>query len=317
MINRSWKWWLQLLVTVLVITFVAIAFWRPLEQLHERQVSWSSPWLVLAGIAYAIGLCCSLAFWWLALTGLGQHPNPHRVPWAYFLGHLAKYVPGKALVVLLRTVIVRGPQCRTEVAAVSVIYDTILFMAVGAIFAGLIVLIGGPLGEHLRYWHVLLLIGALVPLAFPPVFNGIMQRLTAPLRRLPDGTHAPFPRLSLRLLLIGLGLQTCGVVLLGASLAATIKSVRPDVEVIPMLPELVAKLAAATVLGFVIPTPAGLGTREYALMLMLQDDLGPDFAALVPLITRLTWLVTECLIVAVLIPFRHSTGPSDLRSAER
>jgi uncharacterized membrane protein YbhN (UPF0104 family) len=83
-----------------------------------------------------------------------------------------------------------------------------------------------------------------------------------------------------------------------------------------MLPELVAKLAAATVMGFVIPTPAGLGTREYALMLMLQDDLGQDFAALVPLLTRLTWIVTECVIVVILFPFRRSSRPRDLPPAK-
>jgi uncharacterized membrane protein YbhN (UPF0104 family) len=316
MSKRSWKWWLQVVVTLLVIAFVAVAFWRPLQQLHDRQVSWNLSWLIVAGVVYLAGLCCSLTFWWLALIGLGQHPDPHRVPWAYFLGHLAKYVPGKALVVLLRTVIVRGPNCRTEVAAVTVVYDTILYMAVGAVFAGLIVLIGGPLGEHLRYWHVLLLILCLVPLALPPVFNALMHRLTAPLRRLPDGTHAPFPRLSLKLLLIGLGLQTACIVFLGSSLAAVIKSVRPDLDTLPMLPELVAKLAAATVMGFVIPTPAGLGTREYALMLMLQDDLGQDFAALVPLLTRLTWIVTECVIVVILFPFRRSSRPRDLPPAK-
>jgi uncharacterized membrane protein YbhN (UPF0104 family) len=138
-----------------------------------------------------------------------------------------------------------------------------------------------------------------------------MRRLTAPFRRLPDGTHAPFPRLGLGLLGVGLVLQTCCFLLVTISLAAVIASVRSDFDVWARLPGLTAKLAAATVLGFVIPTPAGIGTREWALAKMLTDDLGADYAVLAAILTRLVWIVAECLIVSFLFPFRYraAAGP--------
>jgi glycosyltransferase 2 family protein len=315
-LTPRWKLLLQLFTTVLVIVFVAIAFWKPLQQLMQHDLDINEGYLFYAGLAYVIGILFSATFWWLSLRSLDQKPEPLKLIWAFFLGHLAKYVPGKALVVLLRTVLVRGPHCRLEVAATTVVYETVVFMAVGALLAALVVLIGGPLGDHLNYYHVAMLLAGAVPLMIPPLFNAIMQRLTAPLRKLPDGKHAPFPRLGFKILTLGVILQTCCSIMLGVSLAFVILSVRGDIvnEVWSMLPALVAKLAAATVLGFVIPTPAGLGTREWAIMVLLQDQIGLDYAALVALVIRLTWLVTECLVVSLLFAIRMATPKTDVAS---
>jgi uncharacterized membrane protein YbhN (UPF0104 family) len=280
----------SVVVTALVVTFVVIAFWRPLTQLSQFDFRVDYSWLVLAGIIYVLGVSCSLTFWYLSLRGLGQRPPPLTVSWAYFLGHLAKYVPGKALVVLVRTVLLRGPRCRTDVAAVTVVYETFLYMAVGAALAGVVVLVYGPLADHLQYRHVIILLAALVPLVIPWVFNRVMSRLTAPFRKQPDGTELPLPKFGVRLMALGILLQVCCCVFVALSLGAVIRAVRPDFDLWPALPGLTAKLAAAIAVGFVIPTPAGLGTREYALKLMLEDDLGEAVAVLVPLLTRLTWL---------------------------
>lgn len=304
-LTPRWKLLLQLAVTLLVVVFVAIAFWKPLQELWEHDVDWREEYLVAAGVAYLIGLSFSLGFWWLSLRSLEQQPAPLQVAWAYFIGHLAKYVPGKALVVLLRTVLIKGPFCRLEVAATTVIYETVVFMAVGALLATGVVLIRGPMGEHLNYVHIAMLLAGAVPLMIPPLFNAIMQRLTFPLRKLPDGTHAPFPRLGMKILGLGVLLQTCCSIMIGVSLGLVILAVRPDVNPWPMLPELVAKMAAATVLGFVIPTPAGLGTREWAIMVLLKDQVGSDYAVLIALLMRLTMLLTECAAVVLLLPLRR------------
>lgn len=303
--SPRWKLLFQIVTTLVVLVFVFMAFWKPIQQLADHPVDVRESYLVAAGLVYLLGLCFSLAFWWLSLLSLGQHPVPMKLFWAYFLGHLAKYVPGKALVVLLRTVLIRGPRCRLEVAATTVVYETVVFMAVGAILAAAVVLIQGPLTEHLNYWHVAMLLGGAVPLMIPPLFNAIMRRLTSPLRKLPDGTHAPFPQLGMKILLLGVLLQTCCIILMGASLALTIQAVRPGYNPWPILPELVAKLATATVLGFVVPTPAGIGTREWAIWVLFKDQLGDEYAVLLSLLLRLTWLVSECAIAALLFPFRN------------
>jgi uncharacterized membrane protein YbhN (UPF0104 family) len=287
-------------VTVLVITFVVIAFWRPLNELRQYDLRFDFTWLVIAGVTYVLGISCSLLFWYLSLRWLGQSPSGLTVTWAYFLGHLAKYVPGKALVVLVRTVLLRGPRCRTDVAAVTVVYETFLYMAVGAVLAAVVVLVYGPLADQLQYRHVIILLAALVPLVIPWVFNRIMARLTAPFRRQADGSEVPLPKFGARLLTLGIVLQLGCCIFVALSLGAVIRSIRPEFDLWPALPGLTAKLAAAIAVGFVIPTPAGLGTREYALKLMLEDDLGEAIAVLVPLLTRLAWLVSEVVVVLAL-----------------
>jgi uncharacterized membrane protein YbhN (UPF0104 family) len=317
----SWKLVGQIAVTVLVVTFVAIAFWRPLSGLSEHDFSWSGQRMHIAsglawgGATYLSALCCSLAFWWIAMLRLGQRPAAGLVPFAYFAGHLAKYVPGKALVVLLRAFLVRGPGCRVDIAAVTVIYDTLIFMAVGAVLAASVVFVRGPFGEDLTYWHIGLLLAALVPLAIPPIFNAIMRRLTAPFRRLPDGTHAPLPGLGNGLLALGFVLQSGCMVLSALSMGLVIAAVRPDFDPWVHLPALTAKLAAATVLGFIIPTPAGIGTREWALAKMLQADLGETYAALAAILTRLTWIASEGAMVGVLFLMRMGQKRANSRPA--
>ena len=54
---------------------------------------------------------------------------------AYYVGHLGKYVPGKALVVIIRTGLISGPRVDTTVAAVSIFIETLTMMAVGAFLA--------------------------------------------------------------------------------------------------------------------------------------------------------------------------------------
>jgi glycosyltransferase 2 family protein len=309
--KARWKTVFSLAVTVIVLTFVVIAFWKPLQELEQYDIRWEVSWLVFAGVVYIAGLAFSVTFWWISLRRLGQHPPGRSVVWAYYLGHLAKYVPGKALVVVVRTLLIRGPKCRGDVAAVTVVYETFLYMAVGAVLAGVVVAVYGPLAEHLQSWHVALLLAGLVPLVIPWVFNAVMSRLTAPFRRLPEGGHTPLPKFGLGLLGTGILLQTMCCVFVALSLAAVIRSVRPEFDLWSNLPALTAKFSAAMVLGFIIPTPAGLGTREYALKLLLEDDLGSAFAALVPLLTRLTWLIAECVAVAILWPLRFQRSHSN------
>ena len=81
-LTPRWKLIFQIAVTLLVVVFVTIAFWKPLQQLaqHDLQIHYGP--LVAAGAVYTFGLCCSVTFWWLSLLSLGQRPVPIRVPWA-------------------------------------------------------------------------------------------------------------------------------------------------------------------------------------------------------------------------------------------
>src|SRR6185295_9842440 len=56
---------------------------------------------------------------------------------AYFLGHLGKYVPGKAVSVILRVAAVRRWVPTMRIALISTLLETLTMMAVGAFLAAL------------------------------------------------------------------------------------------------------------------------------------------------------------------------------------
>ncbi|MEZ6046842.1 MAG: hypothetical protein R3C11_14940 [Planctomycetaceae bacterium] len=58
------------------------------------------------------------------------------VPWgaairAHYCGHLGKYVPGKALVLVIRTALVKNAGCPPALAALTATCETLMMMGTG------------------------------------------------------------------------------------------------------------------------------------------------------------------------------------------
>src|SRR5262245_43426146 len=105
---RRWLGWLLRLV---VLAFVCIGVSGTVRNAlaHLSQHDWHvhSGWLIGAGVLYVVGLAPIAWFFQRALAALG-YPTPFSAALrAYFLGHVGKYVPGKAIAVLMRVVGVR------------------------------------------------------------------------------------------------------------------------------------------------------------------------------------------------------------------
>ena len=75
---------------------------------------------------------------------MGQEAGVWESLRAYIIGHLGKYVPGKALVVILRTGLIRSHRVNTSLAAVSVFYETFSLMTAGMIVAIFVLLMWFP-----------------------------------------------------------------------------------------------------------------------------------------------------------------------------
>ena len=78
-------------------------------------------------------------FWHRILRALGQNVGFWTALRAFYIGHLGKYVPGKAMVVILRAGMIRGPGVDASLAVVSVFFETLTMMSVGALLAAGIV----------------------------------------------------------------------------------------------------------------------------------------------------------------------------------
>src|SRR5687767_13973789 len=140
--RRRRKKWLVAALKLAVVLLLAWAIRRTLadawNELAAAPFVIRPEWLVAAGILYLIGLLPCGWFWHRVLVRLGQSPGWLASQRAYFIGHLGKYVPGKALVVVLRAGLVRSDPVDGTVSAASVFIETLTQMAVGAFVAAAI-----------------------------------------------------------------------------------------------------------------------------------------------------------------------------------
>ncbi len=256
-------------------------------------------WLVAAGLLYLASLFPSALFWHGVLRALGQQPRLMQTIRAYYIGHLGKYVPGKALVVVLRTGLVRGPQVDTAVAAASIFYETLTMMAVGS-FVG-----GGALAIWFRHqtWLMLVAIGMMLVSGLPtlpPIFRRIVAIAAG--RRIDPAVLTRFGQISFRLLVLGwLGIAI-GWCLNGLSLYLVIGA--SGFEITPEVGEklLLCTIAGAlsVVAGFLSLIPGGAVVREAVLIALLPPYFGQIAAVVSALVARLVSLVAELAISVIL-----------------
>jgi glycosyltransferase 2 family protein len=311
--SRVRKWLLflaKLAVFALLLWFVRDTFAKALDQISRQPWRFSPLWLVLAATLYATSLVPSGWFWFRTLRALGQEVRPRDALRAFGVATLGKYVPGKAMVVILRTAMVCGHRVQIGVVAASVFVETLTMMAVGAFLAaGLLLwkLSDGSLRLDDRLNPPVLVCSAFLMTmvvglpTFPPVF-----RRLAGLARV--GRSDPTVTEKLR----GLGFGTLGMgwgaaivswSLLGGSLWATFRAIGVEgPSLMPGLANYVAAMALATVAGFLAMLPAGLGVRDIVLVGSLVMLLGVEEgqALLAAGLLRIVWLVAEVAIAGTL-----------------
>ncbi len=305
--SSAWLGRLKLVVRAVVIALVVWGVWYTVQKaarsLQEEEFAWSDlarldvRWLLAAGAIYLAGLAPACWFWRQVLRALGQRPMTLPLVRAYFIGHLGKYVPGKALVVVLRTGLIRGAGVDATTAAVSVFVETLTMMAVGAGFAAALLAALYREQRGLLVLGVAMALGAGIP-TLPPIFRRLVMILQV--KRLNPQIESALRGLDWRLALGGwtaLGLGWC---LLGASLAAVLQSI-PGVEVqTSQAPLIAATVALAMVAGFLSLIPGGLGVRELVVIPLLAPVYGHGTAIVSAVLLRLIWLIAELSASSIL-----------------
>ena len=275
-------------------------------------------WVAASIAAYLAGLCFSGLFFGRVLknspTPVGYLPALR----AYLISHLAKYVPGKALVVVVRAGLVVPYGARAVSAGFATLYETLVFMATGGMLAAIVFAGNGRSALPIAFvkgWKTSAPIDliALAPgigffiLTTPWVFPKIARLVTFPFKE--SVGESAIPRITWMLLLEGMVLSTISWAFLGASLAAILKGISfledmPNIA-FNLWPIGTAAVALSTVAGFVIAVaPGGLGVREWVVGHTLTPYLGTNRALIAALGLRLAWLGAEIFIAAVLIPLR-------------
>jgi hypothetical protein len=227
---------------------------------------------------------------------------------AYYISHLGKYVPGKALVVVLRAGLSAPFGARPATAAFATVYETVVMMASG----GLIAAIGfaTPPVQGLALGAGLGLGLTFLILVEPRIFPRLSKLLSIPFRGV--GSDA-FPHYSHRLLGEGLLWSSCGWIFLGLSQVAVIAAVMGRLPALEVWPAIIGGVALATVAGFAVAVlPAGLGVREWVLMVALKPAIGESLAVVSTLVLRLVWVVGEATAAAALGFLRPRLVPTNV-----
>lgn len=321
--RRRWILALAKLVVVgLLLWAVSGTLMDAWQQLHKYSWKFQPGWLIFSGGLYILGLLPAGLFWHRALRALGQDAGLAETLRAYYVGHLGKYVPGKAMVIIIRAGLIQSQRVSPTLAGASVFLETMTMMAVGAFLAAAI--LGVAFRHETAYLcgAVAMVVMAGLP-TLPPVFRLLVRSVGI-------GRSDPLVRSRLEGLTFGTLAQGWGYMLvcwllLGLSLWATVRGMGvAETDLVRDLPLFTASVTLAVVVGILSLIPGGWFVRDGIIAgLMLHYfsrvvHLGnPDAAALLcAALLRLVWILAELVISALLfVGVRRRELPVDKRGA--
>lgn len=267
------------------------------QQPTMENIRW--PRALAASVVYCISLLPAAIFFYQVLVHMKQKPSFIAAVRAHILGHMGKYVPGKAMVVILRTGAITGPDVRASVAVVAAMIETLLMMAVGGTLAGVLVV-----GLQLPPWITALAIGlaacASIP-TLPPIFSSIVQRIAD--SKLGSGKGLADAGIDWHLISRGWGWMLAMWLAIGFSFALLIQSVPgvdPQQFAVRDYLLAIATIALAMVAGFVSLLPGGAGVRELVVSAVLAPRFGIVPALVAAILARLIFLAVDVISGGVL-----------------
>lgn len=283
----------------------------------------------LAAAMYGIGLFPPAMLLHRVLGALGQNISLGRVIAAQLIGHAGKYVPGKAMVVVLRVAVLcgRDPEQAVSIqhqtasaetasgnepsasrvqkiaATVCVFWETLMMMAVGAAVAG-VVIIWLPVPGWMIAASIMIAL-----LASLPTYPAVMRKIAAKIAR------AELPRENgndFTLFASAWAWSLLSWVAIGAAFTLLLLAI-PSLETpddafatattIDQFRSVyllgTAAVAIAMVAGFVSLVPGGAGVRELVLTAVVAPQFGPVHAVLTAIAARLLFIIVEALLAIV------------------
>ena len=300
--NPRRKWLMlsaKLLVVALVTWWIVATFRDAFAELSQHEWHVEPLWLAASAGFYLLGLLPSALYWHHVLRVMGQQAGVLETVRAYYIGHLGKYVPGKAMVVVLRAGLIRSHRIDTTVAAVSVFLETLTMMACGSAIAAVLLAIQFRGNTLLLTASLALLFVAGIP-TMPSVFRALAGKLLR--SKMNDRVRAGLANVTYRTLALGWLATGAGWVLLALSLWATLCGVgaSPD-DLLSELDRYLAAVTLAVVAGFLSLIPGGAFVREAVFMkLLAREPYSPVMALVATVMLRIVWLLAELIISGIL-----------------
>lgn len=282
--------------------------WQQLQGEHWRPTDLKPGWLLAAAGFYLLGQLGPGWFWYRTLRWLGQPAKPRESLRAYYIGHIGKYAPGKAMVIVIRAGLLRGGGTTATAATVAVFFETLTTMGIGAALA--VVLLAIRFTEDRWLIGVAAVLWAIVsgPTS-PPIFRRLVKFTGA--GKLDPEMADRLTHLRYRSLVWCWFELAAGWLLMGLSLWATARSAGFPSKLSPFdeIAFCTAAVAIAVVGGFLSFLPGGIGAREAALLKLLAPWYGADGALVASLVSRLVWVAAEVVAAGLLYARRPREEP--------
>lgn len=301
----NWIGFFRISMAILVAVAIIYTAITSTTQLRESEFDFSKVnflwWLAAIGV-YVGTMLLSCLFWHRVLIALGQKPKFGLTLLAFFASQLGKYVPGKAMVVVIRTDMIRGDDVKTAPAAASVFVETLTWIFVGSAIASLLLVFQFRDQVALQVTAAILTLAAGV-LTWPAVFRRIAIKMGAARGR--NSTNM-FDGLNLATMSFGWAVMSVGWCLNGLSLWLVLKGL-PGTEVSwDDFPLTLACVSLATVAGFVSLLPGGIGVRELVMIPLLGARFGSITAIVAAIVIRVVWLAAELLTSGIIYFYRRT-----------
>jgi len=291
---------------IAVLLFVGKRAYELWNQDELQQLDIHVGWLIVAALVYVIGWLPSVWFWWRLMQSLGGTVGFRDAARAYYCGHLGKYVPGKAIVIVIRSAMVKERGSSATAAALTAAYETLLMMGAGlAVAVGLSPVTGWPRAiAALELSPLLAVVGIVAAvLLLLPVLSWLLTRV-AGFMMPSELTVAGRPaRIATKLVAQGLLAFVASWAALGLSLGLTLQAVSSAPMSLADWPIWTGCVSMATAIGFLmIFAPGGVGVREILLIEALQSQpgIGEKQAVAAAILLRLVWLLAEIAAAAAL-----------------
>ncbi|TWU56692.1 hypothetical protein Poly51_26090 [Rubripirellula tenax] len=246
-----------------------------------------------SAVIYALGLLPSAMLLHRAVTSLGGRPKWSTAIVAQTLGHVGKYVPGKAMVIVLRGGVLARDGVQPLTATIGVFLETFLMMAVGAVVAA-VATVNLELPRWISITAIVTAVLAGLP-TLPPILRRVAIRVT---RVSPQSSDR---NIGWSLFASGWAWSLLSWLLIGASftvLITAIPSADPLPQITSLYPIATAAISLAMVVGFASLLPGGAGVRELVLTSVLGVAIGPVHSLLVAVAARIVFMVVEAGLAA-------------------
>jgi len=277
---------LRIALLLVAVAFAALALASQWDEAGDRLGDLSLGHVVLAALSTVGALVSSFLAWRETLAGLGDRLPLAAAARVFFLGQLAKYVPGSIWAIVGQMELAKVHGVRRERTATAGIVVLAISLAM-ALVLGLLAVPALLADEGLLYASTVLLLIPLAVALHPRVLTRLVDAGLRLLRRAP--LDAPLGatmvwRVAFFSVLsngfLGLQVWQLAVDLGGGGWDLVALSVG-------------GYGIAAAVSLVVIPLPAGAGLREAILVLLLADELTVAGATLVAIIARLLLTVAD------------------------